>query len=244
MIIKLNQHPSIAAWTKIEQYHLHRGDGSTLRLLHSFKYLITLLIPVEKMLIAAHKQWCCMFSLSIHAHDREFDLKILLQIYRQYSVSKCMFPYGLVCVFMQVTQSSRCTFSHPTFLPPVLVDAMILRCVCVMENMWRITIHHSCMTFIVTPRSPARWTLIPSHDMLKSLNRLPKLWRNIKVRSQANRRLMTLMHTLAQIHKAFKTRWLGRRFCGDPGFSRAVGPFLSATAKKIWCMFKTAVFHF
>lgn len=156
-----------------------------------------------------------------------------------YSVPMCMFTFWLVCLCVQVTPSSRCTFSLLTSLPRGLVDVMTLRCVCVTENMLHITIPHFCTTFFMTPQSPALWTVTLSHDTLKSLSRLPKQWRSIRVHSRTNRHPI---HTLAQIHTASKVRWRGRRFCGDPGFNPAVGPFPSATAKKTWRILSMSIF--
>lgn len=41
-----------------------------------------------------------------------------------------------------------------------------------------------------------------------------------------------------RIQSLFKVRWAGRRFCGDPGFSPAVGLFLSVAAKRTRNIFK------
>ena len=143
------------------------------------------------------------------------------------------YMYSLVRISTQVTRSSRFTISLPTFLRREPVDAMTLRFACVMENMWHTTTHHCCMTFSVILQSPTHWLLILSLDMLKSLRRLPKLWKDMKVPWQANRCLMTLIPRPTQMHTVFKTNWRGKRFCGDPGCSPAVVLFRSVGAKRI-----------
>lgn len=155
-----------------------------------------------------------------------------------------MLMCSLACVSIQVTLSTSCTFSLPTSLPREPLDAMTLRSVSVMENMWRTTTHRCCMTSSTIPQSPAHWALILSRDMLKSSSRLPKPWRDIEKPSQTIRRLMMLIHTPAQMHLPLRTRWHGRRLCGNPGFSPAVGHFRSAAAKRTQHIFKGKMHQF
>lgn len=107
---------------------------------------------------------------------------------------------SLVCISFQVTPYLRCTFSLPIFHPRELVDATTPWCVSVMENMWRITTRRCCLTFTLTPQSPGRWPLRPSLDMQKSSSGPPKLWRDIKTRSNKKR-----WRRLAQMLTEFKT---------------------------------------
>lgn len=41
-----------------------------------------------------------------------------------------------------------------------------------------------------------------------------------------------LIQNPAQLDRALKSSWLGTRFCGDPGFSLAVGLFRSVDARR------------
>lgn len=156
-----------------------------------------------------------------HLGETFFDLFMRSDYIYLYSRVPC-------CVSIQVTPSSRCTFSLPTFLPREPADATTLKSACVMENTWRTTTHRCCMTFSTTPQSPAHWPLILSRNTLKSLSGLPKLWRDTETPSQTYRRLVTPTQTLLE----FKTSWHGARFCGGPGCSPAVGLFHSAAAKR------------
>lgn len=133
---------------------------------------------------------------------------------------------------MQVIPSLRCTSSRPTLIPRVLLDVMTFIYVAVMENMWPTTIHRLCMIFSTTHQSPTCWPLILSHDMLKSSRRLPKLWKDMWGPSQTHTHLMMAVPTPAQMCRALKASWLGRRSSGNPGSSPAVGPFRSVAARK------------
>lgn len=128
------------------------------------------------------------------------------------------------CVSVQVTLSLRCTISLLTFPHLVPVDATTPTSASASGSTWPTTTRLWSLTFSGIPLSPAHCPPRPSRDTLRSSRRRPKLWNAIKTPSQPGSYLM--------MPTGFQTKWRGKRFCGNPGSSRAVGPFPSVAAKR------------